>query len=449
MLQHFTNYKRTLDYVFGLNRRRKIFWEFGFDRMKVVLEKLKNPQDDLKIVHVAGTKGKGSTISFLSFILRQSYKTGLFTSPSLINTSERMSINGALIPPKEFLEVFNEVLPIYKKLPEKLTPSTFETFTILAFEYFRRQKVDIALFEVGMGGRLDATNIIKRPLVSVITPISYDHQKALGDTLEEIAYEKAGIIKNNGIVVVGKQKDEAKKVILDVAKSRNANVLLYGRDFYADNIRQEGSRTLFNFYSRIENIAFEDLEIPLLGVHQAENASISIQAALLLNKSGIEVSSFMIRHGLQNSFWPGRMEIVGNDPLILLDGAHNGASALALDNALKLFKERRIIFLFGILKDKNINSVLSVLSRNKNAIFVLTEVPFSNRRRLDVIQLKKYAEQFISKDRIFYFRDFLKAFEFTRKIARKKDIVCVTGSLYLVSSVRKLTNHFVFSLNIL
>ena len=449
MPQCFASYKKALDYIFNLNRKRKVLWEFGFERMEVVLAKLKDPQDRLKIVHIAGTKGKGSTVSFLSFILRKSYETGLFTSPSLINTSERISINGLLISPKEFLEVFNDIVSIYETLPDKLIPSTFETFTILAFEYFIRQKVDIALFEVGMGGRLDATNIVKHPLISVITPISYDHQKVLGNTLGEIAYEKAGIIKNKGIVVVGKQEEEAKKVILDVAKSRNAKVFLYGRDFYADNIRQESNKTLFDFYSRISNVGFKNLEIPLLGTHQAENASISIQTALLLDKMGLSVSHSMIHSGLQKSFWPGRMEIVGKDPTIVLDGAHNGASALALNNALKLFAGKRIIFLFGILKDKNIGSVLSVLSRNKDALFVLTEVPFSGKRRLDVMQLKKYAEQFIPKDRIFYFRDFLKAFEYARRIAGKEDVICVTGSLYLVSSVRKLTNHFVFSFNIL
>ena len=449
MPQCFASYKKALDYIFNLNRKRKVLWEFGFERMEVVLSKLKDPQDRLKIVHIAGTKGKGSTVSFLSFILRKSYETGIFTSPSLVNTSERISINGLLISPKEFLEVFNDIVSIYKTLPDKLIPSTFETFTILAFEYFIRQKVDIALFEVGMGGRLDATNIVKHPLISVITPISYDHQKVLGNTLGEIAYEKAGIIKNKGIVVVGKQEKEAKKVILDVAKSRNAKVFLYGRDFYADNIRQESNKTLFDFYSRISNVGFKDLEIPLLGTHQAENASISIQTALLLDKMGLSVSRSMIHSGLQKSFWPGRMEIVGKDPTIVLDGAHNGASALALNNALKLFAGKRIIFLFGILKDKNIDSVLSALSRNKDALFVLTEVPFSGKRRLDVMQLKKYAEQFIPKDRIFYFRDFLKAFEYARRIAGKEDVICVTGSLYLVSSVRKLTNHFVFSFNIL
>ena len=449
MPQHFASYKKALDYIFNLNRGRKIFWKFGFDRMYGVLKKLKNPQDSLKVVHVAGTKGKGSTISFLSFILQKSYKTGLFTSPSLINTNERISINGLLIPPKEFLAVFNDIVPIYNALPNELIPSTFETFTILAFEYFKRQKVDIALFEVGMGGRLDATNIIKRPLISVITPISYDHQKVLGNTLGEIAYEKAGIIKNNGIVVVGKQKEEAKKVILDVARSRNAKMFLYRKDFYVDNIRQKDSKTLFDFYSRTENVSFKNLEIPLLGNHQAENASISIQTALLLNQKRVRVSHSMIRSGLKESFWPGRMEIIEKNPTIVLDGAHNGASALALSNALKLFGNKRIIFVFGILKDKNINSVLSILSRNKDAFFVLTEVPFSNGRKLDVLQLKKYAEQFIPQNRIFYFHDFLKAFKFSHKIAEDNDVICVTGSLYLVASVRKLTNHFVFSLNIL
>jgi dihydrofolate synthase/folylpolyglutamate synthase len=449
MAIRFTRYKDALDYIFGLNKKRKVLWEFGFERMQAVLEEFENPQDAINTVHVAGTKGKGSTISFLSFILRQKNNVGLFTSPSLVNTNERISINGVLIPPNEFIDILNSLLPIYNNLSPDLVPTTFETFAIIAFLYFKRKNVDISLFEVGMGGRLDATNIIKHSLVSVITPISFDHQKILGDTLSKIAFEKAGIIKENGVVVIGKQEDEAKEVILNVAKSKNAKSIIYGKDFRIENVLQHSNKTVFDFVSQYSGLSIRHVEIPLLGKHQAENASISIQSALLLREQGHNVSEKDIKTGLKKSFWPGRMEVVKKEPLVMLDGAHNGASARALKNALNTFGKKRTIFLFGILKDKNVETVLSVLSEIDNSYFVLTEVPFSGKRRLDVLQLKKYAEEFVPKKHIFYFQNFLKAYEFALRMANKDDLICVTGSLYLVSSVRKLTNHFVFSFNIL
>lgn len=442
-------YAEALNYIFNLNSKRRIFLKFGFERMKRVLATLDNPQQHLKIVHVAGTKGKGSTISFLSFILRENYSVGLFTSPSLVNTNERISINGELISPEEFLHYANELKDIYKKMKSDEIPTTFETFTLMAFLYFKEKNTEISLFEVGMGGRLDATNIVKKPLVSVITPVSFDHQKFLGNTLSKIAGEKAGIIKDGVPVVVGKQQEEAERKILSVAKEKRAKAVVFGKDFLIKNFKENADGITFDFHSYYSKKSFHNLKTQLLGKHQAENAATAIQTALLLRECGFSVPDSSIREGIKKTFWPGRFEIVSRSPLVILDGAHNGASARALNSALSLLKKPRIIFVIGMLRDKNLDAVLSELSKNKNAIFVLTEVPFSGRRRLAVQILKGIAKKYISSEDIFYFGDFEKAFFFALRNAKSDDVICVTGSLYLVASVRKLTNHFVFSSNIL
>ncbi len=442
-------YAEALNYIFNLNAKRRIFLKFGFERMEKVLSALGNPHQMLKIVHVAGTKGKGSVISFLSFILREKYKTGLFTSPSLVNVNERISIDGCLMPPVDFLQYVNILKNLYEKINNELVPTTFETFAIMAFKYFADRKTDISLFEVGMGGRLDATNIIDSPLISVITPISFDHQKFLGNTLGKIAAEKAGIIKSGVPVVVAKQKKSAEQCILSVAKKKNAPAILYGEDFRVECFKENQNGISFDFYSSFSGTKIEGLELHLLGKHQAENAAVAVQSAILLNGNGFDITEADIRNGLKAAFWPGRLEIVSRNPTVVLDGAHNGASARALNNALNLMSKKKKIFVFGILKDKNIDDVLKVLAKNRDALFVFTEVPFSGKRRLPANILVAFAKKYIPPKNIFYFENFEKAFYFSKNLAEKDDIVCVTGSLYLVAAVRRMTNHFVFSSNIL
>ncbi len=442
------NYADAIDYVYGLNKNRFIRLNFGFSRMEAVLARLGNPERKLKAIHVAGTKGKGSTISFLSFILGRRYKTGLFTSPSLNNVLERISVNGILMSPKEFVCYTKRLKKIYRSLSEEFRPTTFETFTIIAFLYFLDKQLDLSLLEVGMGGRLDATNIITSPLVSVITPISFDHQKVLGNTLFEIAGEKAGIIKKNTPVVIGKQPVEAREKIVSVAKANHSQYFLYGKDFYVENISENSSGTVFDFYSPYFNVKLKGAKISLIGAHQAENAAVSVQTALLLNELGINISIEEIITGLEKTFWPGRFEIVYKKPFIVLDGAHNGASARALSNALNYFKKGKIVYLFGILKDKNIDDVLSQIA-TKDAVFVLTEVPFSGRRRMQVESTADVLKKYLPKTRIFTEKNFRRAYFFARNLVGKNDILCVTGSLYLVASVRKIMNRFVFSGNIL
>ncbi len=442
------SYSRSLDYIYCLSRNKKVWLQFGFDRMEKILGRMDNPQDLLKTVHIAGTKGKGSTLSFLSFILREKLRVGAFTSPSLINANERISVNGYLITPHEFSLILDDLRKIYKMISLGDTPSTFETFTIASFIYFLRKRVDMALYEVGMGGRLDATNIIKSPLVSIITEISFDHQKFLGNSLREIALEKSGIIKKETPLVIGKQEKEIYEIIADEASRNKIKYFEYGKDYFISNVKENDEGIVFDFYSQVFEKKIKELVAPLIGHHQAENASSAIQTVLLLKDMGYEIDEEDIYNGLAKSFWPGRLEIVSEKPFIVLDGAHNKASSEALVRSLKNIFSGRIVFLFSMLRDKNIDDTLSVLAPVGD-MFVLTETPGSYSRRLEVEKLNSIARKYISKDKIIVERDPRKAFAFVKRNVGNDGLLCVTGSLYLIAYVRKLMNYFVFSKNLL
>ena len=442
------SYSHSLSYVYKLNRNRKVWLKFGFDRMLNVLEKIGNPQDSLKTIHIAGTKGKGSTLAFFSSILRQKFKVGSFTSPSLVNATERISIDGSLIPPHSFSLIVDRLKEIYSSIEEENVPSTFETFTIISFIYFLEKQVDIALYEVGLGGRLDATNIIRHPLVSIITEISYDHQKTLGNTLREIATEKAGIIKKGTPLVIAKQEKEALETIVNKARKKRIDYFEYGKDYFITNVKEYEKGTIFDFHSPSLTKNFEKLFVPMMGKHQAENAASAIQAALLLKEKGCNLDESDIRNGLSKTFWPGRLEIASKIPLIVLDGAHNKASAEALAHLLMKVFDKKIVFLFSMLKDKNIEDTLSVLAPIGER-FVLTEVPHSSSRRLTVDKLNHIAERYISKDRIVVEKNPVRAFYTARRNIKEDELLCVTGSLYLVGYIRKLMNYFIFSKNLL
>ncbi len=442
------SYLRSLDYIYCLNRNKKIWLQFGFDRMENFLERIGNPQDLLKTVHIAGTKGKGSTLSFLSFILREKLRVGAFTSPSLINTGERISVNGHLITPHEFSLILDDLRKFYKIISVEDTPSTFETFTIASFIYFLEKRVDLALYEVGMGGRLDATNIIKSPLVSIITEISFDHQEFLGNSLKEIAMEKSGIIKKGVPLVIGRQEKAVSEIIANEASRNKVQCFEYGKDYFISDAKENNKGVVFDFHSQTFQRHFKELVIPLIGYHQAENASSAIQTALLLEDMGYGINEKDIYNGLAKSFWPGRLEIVSEKPFIVLDGAHNGASSKALVRSLKNIFSGRIVFLFSMLRDKNIEDTLSVLA-SVGEMFVLTETPNSYSRRLEVEKLDSIAKKYISRDKIIVEKNPRKAFDFAKKNVGNDGLLCVTGSLYLIAYIRKLMNYFVFSKNLL
>ena len=350
-----TAYHQALDYLYGFvdyslkHAADLAKADFNLDRMRNLMAGLGDPQEAYPTIHVAGTKGKGSTSAFCASALQAAgYKTGLYTSPHLLDFAERMQVNGQPISHADLAALVEEIKPAVAAEPFL---TTFEITTALAFLYFARQKVDAAVIEVGLGGRLDATNIIT-PRVSVITSLSYDHTAVLGETLTLIAGEKAGIIKPGVPVVASPQKPEALAVLEKVAAERGCELSLVGREITF----QAGAHSLEGHEFKIQNSEFR---IPLLGLHQVENAT---TAYLALQKSGFNLSTAEIAKGFANVRWPCRFEIISQDPTVILDSAHNEDAFIRLTETLKTyFPGRQVVLILGISEDKHLTAMLKAI----------------------------------------------------------------------------------------
>lgn len=379
-----TQYNQSLDYLYSFvdyslkHSSELAKADFNLDRMFALLEALGNPQSKYPIIHVAGTKGKGSVSALCASALQAAgYKTGLYTSPHLLDFCERIQIDGAPITHAQLNELIEEIKPQVAKI-EKLT--TFEITTALGFMAFAKYGVDAAVFEVGLGGRLDATNVVV-PKVSVITSLSYDHTAVLGNTLTLIAGEKAGIIKNNIPVVSSPQKDEALQVLERIAKEKHCDFTLVGRDIKSEFIESSLAGQKFS----IQHSAFI---IPLLGKYQIENAATAYMA---LKKSGIEISDEQIQKGFSQVQWRARFEIARRSPPLIFDSAHNQDSFERLSSTLEeYFPDKKIYLIFGASEDKNILSMFAALkSKLKKVIATRADHP----RALEVEKIVRLAEQ--------------------------------------------------------
>jgi dihydrofolate synthase/folylpolyglutamate synthase len=368
----------------------------GLSRIKKFLEDVGNPQDLFNIVHIAGTNGKGSTAVFISNILiAAGYKTALYISPHLIDITERISIDGKNILEKIFKDLAKEYLN--KAIKYKL--SYFEYLTSLAYIYFALQKVDIAVIETGLGGRFDATNVIKKPLVCVITSIAKEHQEILGDTIDKIAFEKAGIIKRNCQVVCGKLPKKAKQVI----KSK-ASPYFYGEYFKADNISTDGVLSQrFDYISK--SLKLKNVDISLLGTHQIINASVAVCTAELLVKKDFALNKASIKKGLKNSVWAGRFDIrelsIDNKSFkLIIDGAHNTQGLdCFFESFNKLgFSRWKRTFIFAVMEGKKYKQMVKKIAPFAKEV-ILPHV--KNDRAVDPIDLKKEFSKYISEDKIF------------------------------------------------
>ncbi|WP_270941589.1 bifunctional folylpolyglutamate synthase/dihydrofolate synthase [Romboutsia lituseburensis] len=424
------NYQEALNYI---NESHKFGIRLGLDNMKNLLELLGNPQDKLNVIHVAGTNGKGSTCSFITSILKESgYKVGLYTSPFLETFTERIKINGENIPEEDVARI---VTLIKEKIEQgDIYPTEFEIVTAMAFYYYCEQGVDFVALEVGLGGRYDATNIIKTSDVSVITSISLDHVGILGDTVAKIAYEKGGIIKENGTAIVYDQSDEAKDVIKDICKEKNAKYI----EVKFDDINIKQSDIYSQVYDcNIMGKKYEDLEIKLIGDHQVNNSILALSAIYFLKETkGLNITEEDIRKGLINTKWPGRIEKIMEKPIFIIDGAHNEDGARSLAKAIdKNFNGKKATLLIGMLEDKDIDGVLEILMPYFNK--VITTTP-DNPRAIDSEKLKdkisKYVDNIVSKPSI------EEAVEYTLKNSSEDDIVISAGSLYMIGTVRTLVN---------
>jgi dihydrofolate synthase/folylpolyglutamate synthase len=348
------SYEETIRYLYGLQSHGI---KLGLDNPRALLKRFGDPQGSFRSIHVAGTNGKGSTAAALASMLsRSGTKTGLFTSPHLVSFTERIRVDGVEITEREVVSSADEI----RTSSSGLEPTFFEVVTVMGFLHFKRSGVRWAVVETGLGGRLDATNVLA-PAVTIITPIDMDHQEFLGESLPEVAAEKAGIIKPGVPLVAAPQKPEAMQVIRERAREAGSPLSVAGEDFGVTVKREEQAGVSFDYASRalsLENVAF-----PLSGAHQAMNAALAIRALEFALGEGAKQEG-AIREGLASLRWPGRLELLRESPPVYLDGAHNPAASRALARTLRetLLKDgKRLSLVMGVMSDKNVRETLSPL----------------------------------------------------------------------------------------
>jgi len=396
----------------------------GLDTIKSILNTLGNPQNDFNSIHVAGTNGKGSVASALSAILHESgYRVGLYTSPHLVRFNERICINNHQISNEDVVKSYQAVKRVHHG---DRSPTFFEFSTAMALYAFGRQQVDWAVIETGMGGRYDATNIIT-PAISIITNVSMEHRDYLGNTLAQITREKAGIIKQGTPVVTAVKQKQARSVVQEVAQKKSAPLFMLGKDF---TVRQNQSGH-FSYYG-IEN-TWHHLQTPLLGYYQVQNAALALAASELLIKDKAVISRESIKQGLANTRWPGRLEIVSDNPLVILDGAHN---LIAARNLAKFLAEnltnRCITLVIGILDDKPYGSMLkSLLPHCSRAIITRAKTD----RALPPQKLYAMAKKTLADVTIV--PDVAGAAKNAIENAGPEDVICIAGSLYVVGEAKE------------
>lgn len=403
----------------------------GLGRIGKLLELLGNPQNSLKFIHVAGTNGKGSTSNAVAAALTQSgFKTGLYTSPYVINFRERIQIDGNYISEEELAAEVEYVQPFVEKTAKEFEqPTEFEIITALAFDYYKKRGCDAVVLEVGLGGRFDATNIIKKPFVSVITSISYDHTAILGDTLDKIAFEKCGIIKNGGVTVASPgEPTEALEVIMRTCALKSNELIM--PNLSAAKIMKEGIDGTDIMYGDAK------LHIPLIGRHQISNFLTAYETLLALRRQGFAVSGEDIEKGMANVRFPARMEILSSAPLVILDGAHNPAGADTLAESIKRYIKEKPVLIMGMLADKNYKKAIGTLAPLAKAFIAVRP---DSPRALDPEITARTAAQFC-KDTAF-FEDYKKAFETAiEKSGDSPVIIC--GSLYLAGVMRSVVLQY-------
>ncbi len=433
-----TRYQQTLEYLysfvdFSLKHSVDIHPEqFDLGRMRALVEILGNPQDSFLSIHVAGTKGKGSVSALCASALQaQGYRVGLYTSPHLDDYAERIQVNGQMIGHAELVALVDELKPNIAAIP-RLT--TFEITTALAFLYFARQGCDAALIEVGLGGRLDATNVIM-PQVAVITSLSYDHMFLLGNTLAEIAGEKAGIIKDGVPVVLSPQSEEARLVVERVAGERSAPLIEVGTDYQFTLLEHSLAGQIFEVWARPaagSEPAPVTLRIPLLGQHQVSNAVTAYAALQVACQHGLPVSEQAIQAGFANVHWFGRFEVLRQQPPVVLDCAHNRDSALKLRQTLDdYFPDVPVVMMFGASEDKDVEGMFAELMGRVQQVVIVKS--FHPRAMLPE-KLLALAQWYNCPARIVL--DVADGFKEALRLAGDQALLLVTGSIFVVAGAR-------------
>ena len=426
-------YTEALDYIYDLT---KYGIKLGLKNINYLLYLLGEPHKKLKIIHVAGTNGKGSTCSLISSILQSDgHKVGLYTSPHLVDFTERIKINHKSIDRKKVSELLERIKPSIEKVantPSFGHPTFFEVITSMAFLFFFEEQIDFLVLEVGLGGRLDATNVCE-PLISVITHIDYDHMDKLGNSLEEIAREKGGIIKPEGIIITSNQYNEAYNEIKKIAKEKNSLIYSIGRGINYEIVKSDIKGVIFNLKGIYHN--YKNLHTPLLGRHQADNAATAITTIEALKIRGVNVSEKAIRYGLEKVKWTGRLEIIQNSPTLILDGAHNPSGVKIVRQALEeIFSYHRLILVLAIFSDKDYKKMIKILAPNADLI-ITTKA--KNPRATPPQRIAKEAAQYIEQNKIIVTENIPKAINCALSNSKKDDLICITGSLYAVGEAKR------------
>lgn len=427
------NYQETMLYLDGLG---KFGIRLGMERIEGLLRELGNPEQKIKTVHVTGTNGKGSVSSMIANILRAAnLKVGKFTSPHLVKYNERIVIGGEDISDENFAAL----LTIVKRAADSIVakgvceqPTQFEILTAAAFLHFALENVDYAVIEVGMGGLWDSTNVIT-PVVSVITNVSLDHTDRCGTTVERIAMQKAGIIKENVPVVTAAEGDDALGPIKAVAMFKQAKLYIYGRAFWGTEVESSMDGQTFTLHAG--EYYSSDYTIKLPGEHQIANTSVAVVAAKLISKQDERINELALHLGVANTVWPGRMERIAQDPDVILDGAHNPAGAAALRKALdKYYVDQKRIFVLGMMGDKDMANVIKTLIRPLDMVYAVRADSGDRAAAAEELAVL-IGPQALAMDSL------ADAYEAAVKEAGEDGVVCVCGSLYLVGSFKEMLSQ--------
>lgn len=415
------NYQEALEYIHSVN------WlgsKPGLERTTHLLEKLGNPQKDLKFIHIAGTNGKGSTAAMLSSILtRAGYCTGLYTSPYINRFNERMKVNNIDISDDEVAELATLIKPFTDEMTD--IPTEFETITAVGMEYFKRYHCDIVILEVGLGGKLDSTNVIDTPELAVITAMGLDHTRELGDTMTQIAGEKAGIIKEGGDVVIYGQNPEAEAVFQTVAAEKNADLRTVD---FAKILPKEYDLDGQSF----DFAEHKDLRIPLIGSYQLKNAAVVLTAIDVLRKKGWNISEEAVKEGLAKTSWPARFEILSRDPVFIVDGGHNPHGIMGTADSLKkLFPGKKFTFVTGVMADKDVENILNlVVPLAERFITVCPNNPRAMKAEVLAERIGTLGVEAIPAESV------PAGVAQAIRLAGPEGVVCALGSLYMSGDIR-------------
>ncbi len=424
------NYQETLAYMESL---RELGVVPGLSGIEALCRELGNPQEALSFVHIAGTNGKGSVLAYVSTVLKcAGYRVGRYVSPAVFHDREMIQVNGKAVSREELCACMEAVKGACERVAAggQPNPTLFEAETAAAFLYFKEKKCDIVVLETGMGGREDATNLIRNTKAAVLTPISMDHTGFLGKTLRKIAYHKAGIIKNGCYVITAPQEPEAMEVIAEEAEEKGCALTVAES---VSKLRSGLEKQKFS-YTDASGRKYADLEITLGGRYQAENAALAVEVIGRLSEQGFPVKESALRRGLRDTVWPGRFEILGKRPLLVIDGAHNEDAAKKLADSVRFyFTNKRIIYIMGMLRDKEYEKVIARTCAYADQIITLT--PPGNPRALSALELAETASGY--HPRVTVAGSVEEALEMAYLLAGREDVILAFGSLSYLGRLKR------------